>query len=61
MPNLVAIFVSSTYLTITSEVCIGFGYVLAHMSKIVKSIYVFNNMLVVRLTYVMWQSYLFMF
>ena len=33
MPNLVGIFVSRTYLAITSEVCIAVGCVLAHVCK----------------------------
>ena len=42
MPNLVGIFVSSTYLAVIWEVCIAVGCVLTHMCKNVGSIYPFD-------------------
>ena len=58
MPNLVGIFVSSTYLALTWEVHTTIGCVLSHMCKNIGSIYPFN-MLEVWLTYAVWLSYIF--
>ena len=58
MPNILCIFVPSTYLAIRWGVCIAVGYVLADLCKNVGAVCPFI-MLVVWLRYVMWQSYLF--
>ena len=42
MPNLVGIFVSSTYLAITWEVCIAVSCVLEHGCKNIRSMYAVN-------------------
>ena len=56
MPNLMDIFVSSTYLAITWEVWIAVGCILAHVQNVGS---VFSlSMMVVWLTHAMWQSYL---
>ena len=46
MTNLVGIFASSTFLTVTSKVCIVIGCVVAYMSKSVGSVYPFNMLIV---------------
>ena len=46
MPKLVGIFMSSTYLAITLEVCIAVCCVLLPMSKNVVSVYPFNMLFV---------------
>ena len=58
MPSMVSMFVSSMYLAIMLEVCITFECVVSHICKNVESMCLFN-ILVVLLTYLMWQSYLF--
>ena len=46
MPNLVGIFVSSTYFAITLEVYISVGFILAHMCKNVEPIWPFSMLVV---------------
>ena len=46
MPNLMGVYVSSTYLAITCEICIVVGYVLAQICKNVGSVYPFNMLVV---------------
>ena len=53
IPNLVGIFVSSTYMAIKSEVCIAVGFALGHICKNVGSICPFN-VLFAWLTHAMW-------
>ena len=58
MPNLVGLFLSATYLTITFEVEIAVGFILIHMCKNVESVCPYS-MLAVQIIFAMWKPYIF--